>query len=102
MRRSVHVSGAINATDMNFSEQGKIYLVDRTVNGWHKVNYTTRNDEQNYGSYIERNQCQITQPINEPITDRQYYTNDILAEQYFCEACYLLYKLTNDDKYYNA
>lgn len=102
MRRSVHASGAIIATNMNFSEQGKIYLVDRTVNGWHKVNYATRNDDQNYGSYIERNQCQITQPINEPITDQQYYTNDILAEQYFCEACYLLYKLTNDDKYYNA
>lgn len=100
--RKVHSSGAIQANDLNYSDIGTIYLTDTSVNGWHKVNYTTRNDDRNYGQYIKRNQCQITQPIRAAVTDEIYYTNDILAEQYFCEASYLLYKLTGKTEYNNA
>lgn len=100
--RLVHRSGSIQASGIDSSLIGTINLSDTTVNGWHSVNYSTRNEDSQYGRLIELNQPITVDPIEVPITDHSYYTNDPIADRLFYDACCQLYEITNNVKYANA
>lgn len=82
-----------------------------TPPGEHKLNFAVKLPAEHGGFVLQRNKPWHNRPVNVPVAynkDTGHY--DILnqmgnasdAEQWFGDACYLLFKITGDGKYYNA
>lgn len=85
------------------AEHGTVQLKDVTVQGVHKFNYANRQPVEHGGVLIERNQTQHNRPLHVPLlggTNQRGNAAD--AEEWFADACYMLWKLTGEDRYKKA
>lgn len=83
------------------ADRGKVQLVDRTVQGTHKINFACRVPEELGGITIQRNEPQHNRPLHVPLTViNQGNASD--AEQWFGDGAYLLWKITGNPRYWNA
>lgn len=82
-------------------EVGTIVLKDKSVNGSYLVAWAPRVPVEYGGYLIKTNECQHNRPIQVPVT-RDYMGNASDAEQWFCEAAYTLYRLTQQERYQKA
>ena len=96
--RKVDWDGNILSTGHSLSEYGTVQLKDKTVTGNYKFNYATCNPVDKGGYLIGRNEMWHNRPVNVPI-DISFADNASDAETWWCDACYLMYKITGEEKY---
>lgn len=95
--------GEILESGLNASEFGTIQLSDISVNGVYLVNYAVRLPEEHGGYRFKRNEVWHNRPINTPLlgsTNQMGNASD--AEQWFADACYLLWRITGENRYKKA
>lgn len=80
---------------------GAVQLQDKTVNGIHKFNYAVTLPVEDGGYMLERNVPWHNRPLRVPV-NHNFLGNAADAEQWFLDACYILYKLTGEQRYKNA
>lgn len=93
--------GNILSTDHPVEEVGQIQLKAHDFTGTAKVNYANRQPVEHGGRLIERNEPQHNRPCHVPVT-QNYMGNASDAEQWFCDAAWLLWKATGEDRYKHA
>lgn len=96
-----NANGDVLSKEHPLSEIGQIQLKDHTFTGVAKVNYANRQPVEHGGRLIARNEPQHNRPCHVPVT-RNYMGNASDAEQWFCDAAYLLWKATGQDRYKHA
>ena len=99
----VDSNGNILSTNHPSQEHGTVKLKDITVTGTYKFNYATRQPVEHGGYLIGRNEVQHNRPLHTPLLGSVYQMGNAAdAEEWFADACYLLYKITNEAKYKKA
>ncbi|MBS1079236.1 hypothetical protein [Gluconobacter kondonii] len=98
--RKITLDGVIVAASAS-EAIGTVQLKDTTVTGSHFLNYATLNPVTDGGYMIARNECQHNRPLHVPVP-RDFMGNSADSEQWFMEACYLLWKETGNQRYYRA
>lgn len=85
------------------AERGTVQLQDTTITGDYKFNYATRQPLEHGGRLIGRNEVQHNRPLHVPLlgTTNQM-GNAADAEEWFADACYLMWKITGELKYKQA
>lgn len=86
---------------VSFLPKGTVQLKNTGVNGTVLLNFANRQPVEFGGVLIGRNQVQHNRPLHVPVT-HDNMGNSADSEQWFLDACYLLYKITGDNKYYRA
>lgn len=95
--------GNVISTDHPVEEFGTIQLKDTTVNQSLKTNFSPRPPVEVGGRYIERNEVQHNRPLHVPLLGSvNQMGNAADGEVWFVDCCYLLHKITGDEKYLNA
>ena len=93
------------------SDKGTVQLKDTGVQGQHKLNWGNRQPVEHGGYMLQRNEVWHNRPLVVPVaTDRGDGTgraygqmgNASDAEQWFADAAYLMYQITNDTKYWTV
>lgn len=92
-------NGSIADSGHTSVEFGTIQLQDKGVTGSHKVTYCVRLPQEQGGSVIPAGSPVIVNPIN-VVADNQ--APELDGEEMWCDACYQLYTLTGEEKYYTA
>lgn len=101
--KKINWDGDVLSTGHTEDEKGTCALKDLSVQGAHKFNYATRQPVADGGYLIPRNAVQHNRPLHVPLLGtRNQRGNAADAEQWFYEACYLLFKITGEDKYQKA
>lgn len=93
--------GDIISTGHPPNEIGQIQLKDHSVTKELKVNFANRQPVEHGGRLIGRNEAQHNRPCHVPVS-RAYFGNASDAEQWFCDAAWLLWKETGEQRYYDA
>lgn len=84
-------------------EHGTVQLKDTTLTGTYKFNYATRQPVEHGGRYIERNEVQHNRPLHVPLLGgTNQMGNAADAEEWFSDACYIMWKCTGEEKYRQA
>lgn len=84
-------------------ERGKVQLKDASLNGVLKFNYATRQPVEHGGYLIGRNEVQHNRPLHVPLMGSvNQMGNAADGEQWFADACYLMWKITKETKYKKA
>lgn len=84
-------------------EHGTVVLKDLSINGVYKFNYATRNPLSAGGYLIKTNEVQHNRPLHVPLLgSANQMGNAADAEEWFADACHVLYKITGDDLYRRA
>lgn len=95
--------GEIIEENIPLADVGKVQLVDRTINGVYLYNYAVRLPVADGGYQFKRNQVWHNRPINTPLLGSvNQMGNAADAEQWFADACYMLWKITSEDRYKKA
>jgi len=90
-------------TGHDASEIGTVQLKDTTITGTYLLNYGVKLPVDKGGYEIGRNEVYHNRPLAIPLQGSPLLLGNASdAEQWFADSCYLLWKLTNDTKYYNA
>lgn len=91
------------------SEYGTIQLKNTSINGPHKTNWGNAQPVEHGGYLIQRNETWHNRPLRVPVGTikegtRQYgqFGNASDAEQWFADAAYLLYRITNEPQYWTV
>ena len=71
------------------------------ITGTYKFNYAVRLPEEHGGIVIHRNEPQHNRPCHVPV-EVNLQGNAADAEEWFADAAYLLWRITNNKRYYNA
>ena len=71
------------------------------ITGTYKFNYAVRLPEEHGGVVIHRNEPQHNRPCHVPV-EVSLQGNAADAEEWFADAAYLLWRITNNKRYYNA
>lgn len=82
-------------------EKGKIQLGDKSLNGDFKSNFSPKVPVAEGGYMMGRNEAWHNRPLNVPVNVSQY-GNAADAEEWFADAAYLLWRLTNEERYWLA
>lgn len=94
--------GEILESGLPDSRKGEIQLRDHTVNGVYLLNYSVKLPVDKGGYLLKRNEVWHNRPINVPLHGELQRGNAADAELWFCDCCYMLWRITNEQKYYNA
>lgn len=95
--------GNVLAHNQPYADIGKIQLKDTTVNGWHKTTFAPKVPVEEGGYLLKRNEVWHNRPAHVPLPGSyNQMGNAADAELWFYEACYLLWKITGENDYYNA
>ncbi|EAP3072091.1 phage tail protein [Salmonella enterica] len=94
--------GEILETGLPNSRRGEIQLRDHTVNGVYLLNYAVKLPVEHGGYLLKRNEVWHNRPVNVPLYGELQRGNAADAELWFCDCCYMLWRITNEQKYYNA
>lgn len=95
--------GEILETGLAPTDAGTIQLTDTSINGVYLVNYAVRLPEELGGYRFKRNEVWHNRPINTPLLGSvNQMGNASDAEQWFADACYLLWKITGEERYKRA
>ncbi|SQI32113.1 Uncharacterised protein [Serratia plymuthica] len=97
----INADGDILAKDLPAAQFGTVQLDDATLDGSHKLNFANRQPVEHGGVMIERNQIQHNRPLHVPVPHNAM-GNAADAELWFADACYLLYKITGEQRYFKA
>lgn len=95
--------GDIIETGIPDSEIGTIQLRDTTINGVYLVNYAVRLPVELGGYMFERNECWHNRPVHTPFLGGVgQLGNAADAEVWFIDACYMLWRITGEERYKKA
>lgn len=84
-------------------EKGTCQLKDLTVQGSHKLNWGNRQPVEFGGYQIPRNAVQHNRPLHVPLLGtRNQRGNAADAEEWFVDACFMMWKITGEQKYKKA
>lgn len=97
--KKINWDGDVIEENLPEDQKGLIKLQDTTVNGEHKTNFANRQPIEFGGEYIERNQPWHNRPLNVPVPP-DYLGNAADAELWWADACYLMWRVTGEDKYW--
>ncbi|MGL4616511.1 MAG: phage tail protein [Shewanella sp.] len=101
--KKIDWDGNVLSTGHTEAEKGKVKLKTTGLNGVYKFNYATRQPVEHGGRYIGRNEVQHNRPLHVPLLGSvNQMGNAADAEEWFMDACYLLWKLTNQDRFKKA
>ena len=101
--KKINWDGEVLSQNHPLSEMGTCAVKDRTLQGEHKFNYATRQPVEDGGYFIPRNAVQHNRPLHVPLLGgRNQRGNAADGEEWFMDACYLLWKITGEDKYKKA
>ena len=96
-------NGNVIGSGFPVGDRGKVKLKNTSVTGSYKFNYATRQPVENGGYLIGRNQVQHNRPLHVPLLGNKLQrSNASDAEEWFLDACYLLWKITGTQKYKKA
>ena len=99
----VDSDGNVISSNHPESEKGSIQLKDTSLNGTYKTNYATKQPVEYGGYLIGRNEVQHNRPCHVPLLgDVTQLGNAADAEEWFLDACYLLWKITGKDRFKKA
>lgn len=101
--------GDIIETDIPYADIGKIQLEDETINGIYLVNYASRVPVDKGGYMFARNEPWHNRPVHAPFLQAQatpasfnQLGNAADAELWFIDSCYLLWRITGEERYKKA
>lgn len=95
--------GNVLASGFTGTDIGTVQLKDTTVTGTYKFNYAGVNSVADGGYMVERNVVQHNRPLHVTLPgDVDQMGNASDAEQWWGDACYLMWVITGDVKYKNA
>ena len=101
--KKIDWDGEVLSEGHPLSEMGTCAVKDRTLQGDHKFNYATRQPVADGGYLIPRNAVQHNRPLHVPLLGgRNQRGNAADGEEWFMDACYLLWKITGENKYKTA
>lgn len=106
--QKVDSNGDVLESGLGSGEHGKVKLKNTSINGNYKLNYTTRQPVVNGGYTIGRNEVQHNRPMHVPVNPTTVAFNSFRmsnaadGEEWFADACYLMWKITGDVKYKKA
>ena len=84
-------------------ERGSVQLKNTTLNGSYKFNYATRQPVEHGGHLIPRNAVQHNRPLHVPLLGGiNQMGNAADGEEWFSDACYLMWKITGESQYKKA
>ncbi|WP_299262883.1 phage tail protein [uncultured Psychrosphaera sp.] len=100
--KKVNWDGNVLSEGHTLEEVGTVQLKD-IVTGTLKFNYATRNPVEHGGYLIGRNECMHNRPLHVPVSaNNGFLGNAADGEVWFLDACYLMHKVTGEQKYYDA
>lgn len=95
--------GDIIEENLPDSDKGMIKLHDETINGVYLVNYASKVPVDFGGYEFARNEPWHNRPVHTPFLGGiNQLGNAADAEVWFTDACYLLYRITGEEKYKTA
>lgn len=97
--KKINWDGDVLEEGLPEDQKGIVKLKDTTVNGKHRMNWANRQPVEFGGEYIERNQPWHNRPLNVPVPP-DYLGNAADAELWWADACYLMWKITGEQKYW--
>lgn len=101
--QKVNWDGRVLSDGHPLSEHGSVQLKNTTLTGDYKFCYGTRNPVSAGGRYIGRNDVQHNRPLHVPLPGSvNQMGNAADGEEWFADACYLLWKLTGTERYKKA
>lgn len=92
--------GDVISTGHDLSEVGTVQLKD-ALNGCYLLNFAVKLPAAEGGVMLDRNRPWHNRPVNVPVPTNAV-SNAADAEQWFGEACYMLWEITGDSKYKHA
>lgn len=96
-------NGEIIETDIPQSQWGELQLEDDTINGVYFVNYAVRLPVDKGGYLFKRNEVWHNRPIHTPLLgSANQRGNAADGEEWFMDACYMLWVITKEEKYKKA
>lgn len=100
-RRKVSGKGDVLAENYTAEPIGTVALVNKTVNGPHKLNFANAQPVEYGGYMIKRNEIYHNRPLRVPLP-AGFEGNASDAELWFYDACWHLYEITKNIKYKKA
>lgn len=95
--------GDIIESGLPLSEVGTVQLANRSINGVYFVNYAVRLPVEHGGYLFKRNEVWHNRPVHTPLPGSvNQMGNASDAEQWFADACLLLWQITKEDRYRRA
>lgn len=95
--------GDILESGLPESEFGKIQFRDHNLNGVYLLNYAVRLPVEHGGYLLDRNEVWHNRPVNVPLLGgRNARGNAADAELWFLDACWILWKITGENRYKKA
>lgn len=99
----VDSNGTVLETGFTGADIGKVKLKNTSITGDYKFNYATRQPVENGGTLIGRNEVQHNRPLHTPLLGSIYQrSNAADGEEWFADACFLMYKATGNGDYMQA
>ena len=101
--QKIDANGDVLSTGHDAAEFGAVQLKDSTLQGEYPFNYATRQPVEFGGQYIPRNAVQHNRPLHVPLLGSvNQMGNAADGEEWFADACYLLWKITGEAPYKKA
>lgn len=101
--QKINADGDVLSEGHLLEERGQIQLKSTAVNGEHKLNYATRQPVEHGGYLIPRNAVQHNRPLHVPLLGSvNQMGNAADGEQWYMDACYMLWRITGDSRYKKA
>lgn len=93
-------SGDIIEENIPLVDRGLIQLEDHTINGVYLVNFSVKLPVEHGGYLFERNEPWHNRPVHAPVRHSAFHMGNASdAEVWFTDACYLLWRITGNNKY---
>lgn len=101
--KKINWDGVVLSTGHTEAEKGTCAVKDTTLQGEHKFNYATRQPVEDGGQFIPRNAVQHNRPLHVPLLGGPNQRGNAAdGEEWFMDACFLLWKITGLAKYKKA
>ncbi|GAB7531609.1 hypothetical protein PS3A_40230 [Pseudomonas sp. 3A(2025)] len=95
--------GNVLSSGHALAERGTVKLKNTSLNGTYKFNYANRQPVEYGGQLIPRNAVQHNRPLQVPLLGTvNQMGNAADGEQWFADACYLLWKITGEAPFKKA
>lgn len=96
-------TGDIIEEGIALEQRGQIQLEDTSINGVYLVNFSVKLPAELGGYLFERNEPWHNRPVHAPVKGSIYHMGNASdAEVWFIDACYLMWRITGEDKYRKA
>ena len=101
--QKINADGDVLSEGHPLEERGQVQLKSTAVNEEHKLNYATRQPVEHGGYLIPRNAVQHNRPLHVPLLGSvNQMGNAADGEQWYMDACYMLWRITGESRYKKA